>query len=169
MGSPGIGQFDTDCGGGVFANGNTSCAFAQVVHDNWLSEAGGSSALIVATSPVTGQTYTMACVRSGNSVTCIGGNEAAVWFQVESSGPGGEFVNDCGGVWANSNTSCPFAQNVHQQWLLDNPKGAAGGASGGTIDVYSPVTNQTYTMTWVRAPDSVTCRGGDDAAVWFAV
>ena len=83
---------------------------------------------------------------------------------------GGEFVNDCGGgVWANSNTSCPFAQNVHEQWMSENPKGGAGGSSGGTIDVYSPITDQTYTMTWVRSPDSVTCRGGNDAAVWFPV
>ena len=36
----------------------------------------------------------------------------------------GQFVTDCGGgVWVNSNTSCPFAQNVHEQWMLDNPKG----------------------------------------------
>jgi len=66
---------------------------------------------------------------------------------------GGEFVNDCGGgVWANSTRSCPFAQNVHQKWWDPsvNPKGAAGGASELTIDVYSPVTNQTYTMTCWR-------------------
>jgi hypothetical protein len=83
MGSPGIWQFVTDCGGGVWVNSNTSCPFAQIVHEQWMSQAGGSSALIEATSPATGQTYTMACVRSGDSVTCIGGNEAAVWFQVE--------------------------------------------------------------------------------------
>jgi len=84
MGSPGIGQFVNDCGGGVWANSNTSCAFAQNVHEQWVSDAGGSSALIEVSSPVTGQTYTMACVRAAdNSVTCIGGNEAAVWFQVE--------------------------------------------------------------------------------------
>jgi ribosome modulation factor len=85
---------------------------------------------------------------------------------------GGEFVNDCGGgVWGNSNTSCPFAQNVHQKWWDPsvNPKGAAGGASELTIDVYSPVTNQTYTMNCWRDASGVTCRGGNDAAVWFQV
>jgi hypothetical protein len=82
VGSPGIGQFVNDCGNGVWANSNTSCPFAQNVHEQWLADAGGSSALIEAHSPETGQTYTMACVRAAdNSVTCIGGNEAAVWFQ----------------------------------------------------------------------------------------
>ena len=83
MGSPGIGQFVNDCGGGVWANSNTSCPFAQNVHQQWMSEARGSSATLDVYSPVTGQTYTMNCVRSGDSVTCIGGNEAAVWFHAE--------------------------------------------------------------------------------------
>ncbi|MDH6246667.1 hypothetical protein [Mycobacterium sp. OTB74] len=83
MGSPGVGQFITDCGGGVWVNSNTSCPFALNVHEQWLAQAGGGSALVEAFSPTTGQTYTMACVRSGDSVTCLGGNEAAVWFQAE--------------------------------------------------------------------------------------
>ena len=73
------------------------------------------------------------------------------------SPPGGEFTADClsstgDAIWVNGNTSCPFAQNVHQKWWDPsvNPKGAAGGASELTIDVYSPVTNQTYTMTCWR-------------------
>jgi hypothetical protein len=56
MGSPGIGQFVTDCGGGVWVNSNTSCPFAQNVHEQWMSQAGGSSALVEAHSPATGQT-----------------------------------------------------------------------------------------------------------------
>ena len=80
--SPPGGEFTGDCGGGLYVNSNTSCPFAQNVHEQWMSHAGGSSALIEASSPTTGQTYTMACVRSGDSVTCLGGNEAAVWFQV---------------------------------------------------------------------------------------
>src|SRR5271169_2287314 len=47
-----------------------------------------------------------------------------------------EFDTDCGGVWANSNTSCPFAQNVHEKWMSE------GGGSAATIEVYSPVTEQ---------------------------
>ena len=48
MGSPGIGQFVTDCGCGAWVNSNTSCSLAQNVHEEWVSQAGGSSALIVA-------------------------------------------------------------------------------------------------------------------------
>jgi serine/threonine-protein kinase len=79
--------------------------------------------------------------------------------------PGGpEFVTDCGGdVWANSNTSCPFAQNVHEQWLSEER------GEGAMIQVYSPVTGQTYAMNCVRGAGEVTCRGGNNAAVWFAV
>jgi hypothetical protein len=73
-------EFDTDCGGGVWANSNTSCPFAQNVHEKWMSEAGGSSAMLEVYSPVTGQTYTMNCVRDLGTVTCRGGNNAAVWF-----------------------------------------------------------------------------------------
>ena len=86
-----------------------------------------------------------------------------------------EFVTDCGGeVWANSNASCPFAQNVREQYKLANPKGGASGADSWVIDAWSPVTNQNYTMTCERSgggtpQDSVICRGGNDAAVWFPV
>ena len=34
-------------------------------------------------------------------------------------------------------------------------------------DVYSPVTNQTYTMACVRTDNRVTCRGGNNAVVTF--
>jgi hypothetical protein len=56
---------------------------------------------------------------------------------------------DCGqGVFAGPNTSCPFALNVRQQYL------AAQGDSV-VIDVYSPVTQQTYTMNCVRTAHHV--------------
>ena len=42
----------------------------------------GDSVQIDVHSPVTGQTYTMACVRTGDSVTCRGGNQAVVTFPV---------------------------------------------------------------------------------------
>jgi hypothetical protein len=87
--------------------------------------------------------------------------------------PGGaEFVNDCGGdVWANSNTSCPFAQNVREKWHENYPEGA----DGGEIDVLSPVTGQTYTMTCGAVGGGsggqagMICRGGNNAAVWFPI
>jgi len=86
------------------------------------------------------------------------------------SSPGGEFVNDCGGgLYANSNTSCPFAQNVAQQWRRADPQGAASGAESWVIDAWSPVTNQNYTMTCLREGDAVICRGGNDAAIFFYI
>jgi hypothetical protein len=86
------------------------------------------------------------------------------------SSPGGEFVNDCGGgVYANSNTSCPFAQNVANKWQSANSQGAASAAQSWVIDVWSPVTNQNYTMTCEREGDAVICRGGNDAAVSFYI
>ena len=37
------------------------------------------------------------------------------------------------------------------------------------INVYSPVTHQTYTMACVRTDNRVTCRGGNNAVVTFYV
>jgi len=86
------------------------------------------------------------------------------------SSPGGEFITDCGGgLYVNSHTSCPFAQNVANQWQIADPKGAASGASSWVIDAWSPVTNQNYTMTCLREGDAVICRGGNDAAVFFYI
>ena len=86
------------------------------------------------------------------------------------SPPGGEFTTECdGGLWANSNTSCPFAQNVAAGWRAADPQGAASGADSWVFDVWSPVTNQNYTMTCLREGDAVICRGGNDAAVFFYI
>jgi hypothetical protein len=68
-----------DCGDGVFAGPNTSCPFAKNVHDEYFAVPGDSVEIEVF-SPVTGKTYTMACVKNGRHVTCRGGNEAVVTF-----------------------------------------------------------------------------------------
>jgi peptidoglycan hydrolase-like protein with peptidoglycan-binding domain len=68
-----------DCGGGVFAGSNTSCQFAQNVRQTYFSVPGESVEIDVY-SPVTQQTYTMACVKTGDQVTCRGGNNAVVTF-----------------------------------------------------------------------------------------
>jgi hypothetical protein len=70
-----------DCGDGVFAGPNTSCPFAKNVHTEYFAVPGDSVEIEVL-SPVTGQTYTMACVRTGDKVTCRGGNHAMVTFGV---------------------------------------------------------------------------------------
>ena len=70
----------TDCGGGIMAGPNTSCAFAQAVHQAWL-QAPGVNNTVQAYSPVTGQTYTMTCTQAGAGITCSGGNNASVSWQ----------------------------------------------------------------------------------------
>jgi hypothetical protein len=62
------------------------------------------------------------------------------------------------GVTANTATSCPFAIRVRDAYT------AQGGPQ---IDVYSPVTGQTYTMTCTATGTQVTCRGGNNAVVSF--
>jgi hypothetical protein len=65
----------------------------------------------------------------------------------------------CGeGVTANSVTSCPFALRV---------KAAYTNQGGPSVQVYSPVTQRTYTMTCSPGGAQVTCRGGDNAVVSF--
>jgi serine/threonine-protein kinase len=62
------------------------------------------------------------------------------------------------GLWANSVTSCPFAKNTRSAYAESNgsPK----------LQVYSPVTGVTYDMT-CSGSSTVTCRGGENAAVYF--
>jgi len=65
----------------------------------------------------------------------------------------------CGdGVSVNSVTTCPFARNVRDAYQ------SSGGAS--VIDVYSPVTGQTYTMNCTGGVPTV-CRGGNNAVVYI--
>lgn len=66
-------------------------------------------------------------------------------------------MTDCGGgLSVNAATTCPFARNVAQAYS------DSGGAD--VIDVYSPVTKQTYTMTCTGAMPTV-CEGGNGARV----
>lgn len=77
----GGGGGDQNCGGGVFAGSSTSCEFAQNVREKYFSVPGDSVQIDVF-SPVTKKTYTMACVRDGDWVTCRGGNNAVVTFSL---------------------------------------------------------------------------------------
>jgi serine/threonine protein kinase len=62
------------------------------------------------------------------------------------------------GLWVNAHTSCPFAENTQSAYA------EAGGAD--QIQVYSPVTGKTYAMT-CGGTSLVTCKGGNDARVYF--
>lgn len=68
-----------DCGDNIHAGPNTSCPFAKNVREAYLAVPGDSVEIDVH-SPVTDKNYTMACVRTGDSVTCRGGNQAVVKF-----------------------------------------------------------------------------------------
>lgn len=76
-------------------------------------------------------------------------------------GGGGNGYKQCGdGLSVSPTTSCEFAQNVRQEYF------SVPGDSV-EINVYSPVTQQTYTMACVRTDNRVTCRGGNNAEVTF--
>jgi len=64
---------------------------------------------------------------------------------------------DCGGgVSANANTTCSFALNVRDEYR------SSGGSS--VIEVYSPVTKLSYTMS-CGGSSVTTCTGGNNASV----
>ncbi|MGI5217094.1 protein kinase domain-containing protein [Nocardia sp. CA-290969] len=62
----------------------TSCEFAEAVRQAYLDpgvvSAEGEPVSIEATSPVTGQAYTLECVAQDGLVTCRGGNNAVVYL-----------------------------------------------------------------------------------------
>ncbi|MFI5718164.1 protein kinase [Nocardia sp. NPDC051750] len=62
----------------------TSCEFAEAVRQAYLDpevvSAEGDPVAIEATSPVTGQSYTLECVAADGLVTCRGGNNAVVYL-----------------------------------------------------------------------------------------
>jgi hypothetical protein len=69
----------TDCGNYLYVNADTSCPFAQNVEADYTGLGAD-----YASSPVTGQDYTMNCVagygnlNGGDSVVCTGGDNALV-------------------------------------------------------------------------------------------
>ena len=63
-------------------------------------------------------------------------------------------------VVAGPKTSCVFALSVEAAWLAA-PSGAT------VVDVYSPVTNKTYSMQCEQGNPTV-CRGGNDAVVYIS-
>jgi hypothetical protein len=67
---------------------------------------------------------------------------------------------DCGGgLHAGPNTTCPFAENVQLAW-----ENAPAGEQN-SLQVFSPVTDQTYTMTCTEAGAGVSCTGANNASV----
>lgn len=54
-------------------------------------------------------------------------------------------------------TTCSFAENVRSKYEQEGP---------GTYEIYSPVTEKTYSMT-CSSGTPVVCTGGNNAAVYF--
>jgi len=80
------------------------------------------------------------------------GGGAAPSVPSAKSGP-----TNCGdGLTAGSNTSCPFARSVRDEYP----------GSANTFQVYSSVTGQNYSMACTTASPHV-CRGGNNATVFF--
>lgn len=76
-----------------------------------------------------------------------------------TAAPSGGGGSSCGGgLSVGSNTTCAFAANVKRAYYV------TGGDS--IIEVYSPVTQRTYTMS-CTAGSSHVCRGGNNATVYF--
>lgn len=67
-----------NCGGGVAAGPNTSCAFALNTAKEWVDTNGGRTLQVY--SPATGKTYTMRCTTNSMGTTCTGGNDAVVYI-----------------------------------------------------------------------------------------
>lgn len=125
--------------------------------DNLISWAQGAAAAAAAAAAKNAKQAS----ASGNSSSGSSGSSSGSSGSSGGSSGGGTVSGstDCGGgIIAGPNTSCPFAQNVHEAWL-----GAPG--STNTLQVYSPVTNQTYTMTCAPAGAGITCSGANNASV----
>jgi hypothetical protein len=76
---------------------------------------------------------------------------------ITGSAPSGA-TGSCGGdVSVGPNTSCAFALNVAATYYR---------TGSSVIDVYSPTTGKTYTMTCSSGSPHV-CTGGNDASVYF--
>jgi hypothetical protein len=88
-----------------------------------------------------------------------GGSNATPGIAGESPGESSGGQTACGGgLSVGPDTTCAFAQNVRSAY--ENEGGA------GTHEVYSPVTEKTYSMT-CSSGAPVICRGANNASVYF--
>ncbi len=109
----------------------------------------------------------LALLGGGLAVLAIVG--VLAWVLLGTGGGGGGSVSSggtsssdgtssCGNeVSAGPNTTCPFALNVVDAYR---------GSTSNVVDVYSPVTGKTYTMTCSSGSPHV-CTGGNNASVYF--
>ena len=91
---------------------------------------------------------------SGGSSPSNGGGTPGVANAAPNSGSN---QSPCGGgMSVGPGTSCAFASNVRASYQ-----------GPGTYSVFSPVTNQSYSMTCNASNGQVVCTGGNNATVFF--
>jgi hypothetical protein len=67
----------------------------------------------------------------------------------------------CGGdLSVGPNTSCPFAENVRDEY-------EKSGGGNVIVRAFSPTTGVTYEMACGSTGDTIVCTGGNDASVFF--
>lgn len=98
-------------------------------------------------------------VRTVNRSSSSSGSSSGSSSSGGSGSSASSGSTSCGdGLSVNSVTTCPFARNVQQAYQN------SGGRS--SIEVYSPVTKVTYTMSCSDGVPTI-CRGGNDAVVYI--
>ena len=162
----------SSCGGDLSVGPNTSCPFAANVEQAY-AQSGGGNTDVTASSPTTGQTYTMHCT-AGTPHVCTGGNNASVYFTsgpttaptpAPTPSPSGHLTACDQNISAGPGTSCPFAENVFRAYAADYK--ANGQQSNNTVTASSPVTHQSYPMSCTNDGTTVNCSGGNNASVTF--
>ena len=99
-----------------------------------------------------------AAARRAQAQAATGGGAAGTSGTSTPPAPAASGTDCGGGLHAGPNTTCSFAQNVRQAWY------AAPGVVN-TLQVYSPATGLTYTMSCAPAGSGITCSGGNGASV----
>ena len=90
-----------------------------------------------------------------------GADEKPAPESTSAPAPEGNGSGNCGGgLSANQYTTCGFAENVEQAYYSEV------GSGSGTVEAWSPTTEQTYSM-YCSSGAPHECTGGNNAAVFF--
>lgn len=114
---------------------------------------------VVAAGPgITPSTITFTVTRRTSSSTDGDSTDNQTGGGTTNNGGTQTGRTNCGdGISVGPNTTCVFARNVAATYNADPAR---------TIEVYSPVTDATYTMTCTSGSPHV-CTGGNNASVYF--
>jgi hypothetical protein len=128
---------------------------------------------VYASSPVTGKSYTDTCSYNPSTgiVSCSHGSDLIEFAYGDVADPvtiplpanSSPTSGSCGdGIDVNSATSCPFAQNVVEQYTQQAEQ--ADGPGSFDVSAYSPVTGKSYTDSCAYSPctEMVSCSHGSD-------